>query len=79
MKRVVTLELEEWKLAYLGALDAGGQAEGALRTLIELAVEGVERPGSWERQWLYQAFEGNWEERLEPDEEIEWLEHPRAR
>jgi hypothetical protein len=34
--------------------------------LIDHAQQGVYRPGSWERDWLRQAFSDDWIEHLEP-------------
>lgn len=38
-----------------------------VRHLLHAAIDGVQRPGSWERQWLRQAYGADWEEVLEPD------------
>jgi hypothetical protein len=74
-KLVSTLSLAAIVVGIYLAYRAGADARRAWRprpdaALLELAaraVDGVSRPGSWERQWLYQAIGDEWEDRLEPD------------
>lgn len=73
----VTIELPEELVELLAVLDDRGRADATLLELAARAVDGVSRPGSWERQWLYQAFGDAWEERLEPDPEAHWRQRPR--
>ncbi|HET8542491.1 MAG TPA: hypothetical protein VFL83_21635 [Anaeromyxobacter sp.] len=48
-----------------------------VRHLVASAVAGVQRPGSWERPWLAQAFGEAWIEKLEPDPDAPaWHERP---
>ena len=54
-----------------------GTAAGVLADLAERVQDGVTRPGSWERPWLYQAFGDEWTERLEPDPSAHWRERPK--
>ncbi len=42
-------------------------AAAALRHLAWSAIDGVRRPGSWERQWLSQAFGEDWTDALEQE------------
>ena len=75
----VTIELSESTLQLLAVLGDDGQPEGALLELAARAADGVCRPGSWERQWLFQAFGDQWEQRLEPDPRAQWRQRPRSR
>jgi hypothetical protein len=75
----VTIELSESMVELLAVLGEGGKPEAALLELAARAVDGVSRPGSWERQWLHQAFGDAWEERLEPDPHAHWRQCPRRR
>ena len=72
----VTIELTEEQIELLEVLDNDG-AEGALLELAFRAVDGVRRPGSWERPWLYQAFGDEWTEHLEQDPQAHWRQRPR--
>jgi hypothetical protein len=75
----VTIELAEELAELLGVLDERGRPEAALLELAARAADGVCRPGAWERQWLYQAFGDEWEERLEPDPQApRWRQRPRS-
>jgi hypothetical protein len=75
----VTIELPQELVEMLAVLDERGRADAALLELAARAVDGVSRPGSWERQWLYQAFGNEWEARLEPDPQAHWRQRPRRR
>jgi hypothetical protein len=65
-------------LTVLGYIPAGGSSplHGIVSQLLRTAVEGVQRPGSWERGWLLQAFGNAWEEGLEPDPAATWKQRP---
>lgn len=65
-------------LAVLGQSAAipNGQVTDVLQWLVSCAADGVQRPGSWERQWLLQAF-GPFEDALETDPDCEWHDRPR--
>ena len=84
MKRRVQLELEleDDDVALLEVL-AKSEAVGGLnvvdvvRHLVASAVDGVRRPGAWERSWLEQAFGSDWTELLEQDDLVEWHDRPR--
>lgn len=75
----ITLELSESMLRALAVLSDADSAEQALQDLAARAEDGVVRPGSWERQWLFQAFGDGWTERTESDPECHWHERPRRR
>jgi hypothetical protein len=47
-----------------------------LTELADHAQQGVCRPGSWEREWLCQAFGFAWTESMEPDPDVSYLERP---
>lgn len=44
------------KLADSCALPDNATPHDVVGHLVACAIEGVRRPGSWERQWLYSAF-----------------------
>jgi hypothetical protein len=75
----VTIELPASMLRLIGVLDDCGRADAALLQLAARAVDGVSRPGSWERQWLHQAFGYEWEQRLEPHPHEPFHDRPRKR
>ena len=74
----LTIELDEETVRLLQVLSEHG-AEAVLRELVDRAIDGVRRPGSWERQWLYQAFGDEWTEQLEQDPQAHWRQRPRRR
>ena len=76
MKVTITIELSAEGLALLAVLDEGGRADAALLELAARAIDGVIRPGSWERPWLHQAFGDAWEERLELNPRARWRQRP---
>lgn len=78
MKRL-TIELGEDTVRLLQVLDDRGDAEAVLHELAARVVDGVSRPGSWERPWLCQAFGYEWQDRLEPDPDAHWRQRPRRR
>lgn len=64
----VTLTLSADTAELLSALIDGTYAtdlESVLRYLADCARQGIQRPGSWERGWLVQAFGDDWLERVE--------------
>jgi hypothetical protein len=77
-KNLLTLDLDDRQLAALGVLDdddSSGLSESAatvLYQLVERVLDGVHRPGSWERAWLCQAFGDEWIERMEQDPQAAW-------
>ena len=75
----VTIDLPEELVQLLAVLDDCGRADAALLELAARAIDGVSRPGSWERPWLHQAFGEAWEERLEADPRARWRQRPRRR
>jgi len=80
----ITIELCEETLRLLAVLDDRGhddegKVEHVLLQLAERAVDGIRRPGSWERPWLLQAFGREWLQRLEADPEAPWRQRPRRR
>jgi hypothetical protein len=74
----VTIELREETVRLLKVV-GGGNAETALRELAARVADGVQRPGSWERDWLHQAFGDEWTRQLEQDPDCHWHERPRSR
>ena len=68
--RAVTIEVDETFYALLEVLTRAkygpDSVEGVLLELADHAQQGVYRPGAWERDWLVQAFGGDWIEYLEP-------------
>jgi hypothetical protein len=44
------------RLASSDACAGGGGIQGVIDYLLHCCADGVRRPGSWERQWLAQAF-----------------------
>ncbi len=75
-KRIVVTvdERTSEALAVLGS----GDASAALAELASRAVDGVTRPGSWERPWLEQAFGSEWQDELEPDPSASWRQRPKT-
>jgi hypothetical protein len=74
----VTVELYPEAIACLEAL-CNGTADQALAALVEHVQDGMERPGSWERPWLIQAFGDGWIHSMEQDPDAEWRQRPRKR
>jgi hypothetical protein len=79
MKRptALTIEVSAEQLAALRVLDDRGDACATLVELVGRVVDGVTRPGAWERAWLEQVFGDAWQERLEPDPTAHWRQRPR--
>jgi hypothetical protein len=75
-RSALTIEVSEDELAALQVLDRQGDACGTLVELVGRVVDGVTRPGAWERQWLEQAFGDAWQQRLEPDPHAHWRQRP---
>ena len=82
MIKTVNVILDAEVVACLEVLgDPAHPEESAAAVLAELADrvrDGVTRPGSWERPWLYQAFGDEWTERLKPDPSARWRERPKG-
>jgi len=49
----------------------------ALLALVHHVVDGVERPGSWERPWLCQVFGETWTELCEQDPDVPYKQIPK--
>lgn len=76
----LTIELHEETVRALEVLSERGDAEATLHELAARAVDGVSRPGAWERAWLQQAFGYEWIDHLEPDPDAPgWRQRPRRR
>ena len=73
----LTIEVSAEQLAALRVLDEASDAHTTLLELVGRVVDGVTRPGAWERAWLEQAFGDTWQERLEPDPSAPWRQRPR--
>lgn len=73
----LTVEVSAEQLEALRVLDDAGDAQRTLMELVDRVVDGVTRPGAWERAWLEQAFGDAWQERLEPDPSAPWRQRPR--
>lgn len=74
----VTVDMSEATQRLLEVV-GNGRAETALLELIERAVQGVTRPGCWERAWLRQVFGDEWMEQMEEDPQAFWRQRPRRR
>lgn len=61
----ITLDITPTVAALLATLDEKGDVENVVRALIDHAQQGVYRPGSWERGWLYPAFGEDFKDKLE--------------
>ena len=72
----LTIEVSPEQLASLQVLDGQGDARCTLVELVGRVVDGVTRPGAWERSWLEQAFGAAWQRRLEPDPAAYWRQRP---
>lgn len=48
------------------------RVQSVLESLAYAALDGMRRPGSWERGWVTQAFGSDFEAELEHDPECEW-------
>jgi hypothetical protein len=89
MRHVITLELEQDQIDFLAALGVPLQTDGerpsaprvraaaAVWHLVRSAIDGVRRPGAWERTWLVQAFGEQWTSNLEKDPRSPWYHRPR--
>lgn len=68
----VTLNLSASTADLLSALTdpVYDDLEAVLMKLVDHARQGVQRPGSWEREWLCSAFGYDWPERLERDPDV---------
>ena len=78
----ICLELNRESLRFLAVLAENGDPRVTIMDLIRAAVEGLRRPGSWEREWLARAiydFDSLVEIGLEPDPKCEWHLRPHAR
>lgn len=51
---MVTIEISQEDFDLLSAL---GKPTDVLVTLVDHAVQGICRPGAWEREWIAQAFD----------------------
>lgn len=71
----VSVSLDPSTVQYLRVL---GEPSQTLRVLAYAAADGLARPGSWERAWLAQVIDGDWERRLRPDPELPWRSVPIA-
>ena len=69
----LTIEITCEDLELLSAL---GEPKEVVTQLIHSAVEGIRRPGAWERNWLIQAFGPEFENNLEVDPKCEWHQRP---
>jgi hypothetical protein len=69
-KRKISVEVSETVYSLLKVLALGELVEGDVKRvvlrLIDHAQQGVYRPGSWERNWLIQAFGADWIDSLAP-------------
>lgn len=75
----LTIQVSRQELAALRVLDDWGDAEGTLKELVKCVVDGVMRPGAWERMWLEQVFGDSWQERMESDPSASWRQRPARR
>ena len=74
----VRIEVSAAQYAALCVLNEGGDARVTLLELVDRVLDGVTRPGAWERGWLQQAFGPWWQARLERDPDCLWHQRPRA-
>lgn len=70
----VTIQITREDARFLRAI---GEPDAVLAQLANHAIDGVRRPGSWERGWVMQAFGQYFEGRLEPDPSCAWRARPR--
>jgi hypothetical protein len=67
----VTLELDQRQAALLGVLagpeNGSPDLAGVMWAVLDHVLQGIERWGAWEREWLTQALGDEWLERLERD------------
>ncbi len=61
--KTIALEVDATVYELLSVL--GGTAEEVVGELIDHAQQGVYRPGSWERNWVCQAFGDDWTKLVE--------------
>jgi hypothetical protein len=73
----LTIEVSEEQLAVLAVLSPKGDPKYTLQYLLGCVLDGVQRPGAWERCWLEQAFGDEWQSRLEVDPDVPWHQRPR--
>jgi hypothetical protein len=59
------LEISDTVAALLATLSDTGDVQEVVEQLIDHAQQGVYRPGAWEREWLCQAFSGDFIRKLE--------------
>jgi hypothetical protein len=78
-RTTLTIEVSELQLAALSVLDEHGDPRNTLEDLTGRVVDGVTRPGAWERCCVEQAFGDDWEQRLEPDPSASWRQRPRRK
>jgi hypothetical protein len=76
----IELDIDDDTLAYLTVLGSGrGQSpEEVIYQLIDHAIQGVYRPGSWERPWIEQAFGAIDETQLTRDPDTPFYLKPRT-
>jgi hypothetical protein len=78
-RATLSIEVSELQLAALSVLDEHGDPRATPEELTGRVVDGVTRPGAWERCWLEQAFGDDWEQRLEPDPSASWRQRPQRK
>lgn len=79
----LALDLTEEDVAFLRLLATSdrcgdkGTIEDVVEALVFSAIDGVRRPGAWEREWVTQVFGDDWTDELEVDPEASWRRRPR--
>lgn len=76
----VTIRLNKEQVGYLstlGGVACGTTVEDVINHLIDAAVDGARRPGSWERQWLIQCFSSEFESKLKQHPTTHWHQVPK--
>ncbi len=56
---------------------AGEEVSSVLKQLISSVVDGMRRPGAWERGVVAQLFNNEFMDKLMPDPKCEWHQIPR--
>ena len=81
MKKI-TIEVSDQTVAFLELLCdhgvAGDSVESVVVAIVASIVDGMRRPGSWERQCVAPMFGEEWADELEPSPDAPWQWYPKG-
>ncbi len=78
----LSIEISDQERAFLELLrnhgGGGPTLESVLLYVVSSVVDGMRRPGSWERPMVASMFGEDWAEELEADPEVPYRVYPRG-